>query len=774
MTHLIRSASVLYAVLVAATQYGQSLAVSLCNRDGERPVHVRGVSGTYCVPQKLCEGYFSATNEQLLACPRAGQQDVVGSGVLVRDSCCAIVDSDSGKLGCVERKNATLDTACLILPRNRDFDRVNRKKRRGRTLQNSVTSEATFTISVSTPVPPYIPPAVTSAPRLTKVGSTIDPAITTLTPTEAPMQATQVSVEATEGPVSASSNLEASPIETPPPTLSTATITKVPEDVAPMIEDPARTKSIAFDTMDDQQTQAPLLTTKGPPSATQVPLYYEESSALTLAPNISDKVSRTSAPTWSTSPPTPVQNPLTAVPTLNDTTASVEATEVPMMINESLKSDIQPSTVVTSAADISGKALEITDAPPDPMLISSSTNTTASNTTSNASASPNATLISKPAPVAENDASVESTMSPVSTHTLPPGASPTATSEILDENITTPILATEIPETLTTELSRPTDIVSNMSVSADTTSRPTDSVSNMSVSTDNNSPTQSVPTAPSILTPPVATLNLTSPTNSSPAMAMQVLNSGPTSDSIVPEMTITPSQASPPLEPVSPSIISSANSDRPTLAQMNVLPLAPAETSLDLSPDSGASESSSHNFESVNASGCYLRESNCSSSSPASEPTGSFPNYEQTGSMLATYAGASTAGPSFTSNDTSASNDVLQLSPIIDDDGNYSNLPLVDGSLNPAISGSIGGSSEVGNTVTFIIVGCAATIAILFGIFYLRPKRVDTLQLLTPVEAPPLIDRSGYGEYWFNRSVESEPVGPYDASSTPREIGASV
>ncbi|KAF1781720.1 hypothetical protein GQ600_11842 [Phytophthora cactorum] len=141
-----RTAAVLCAALVAISQSAQGLRVlsSVCDRRGERPVQVVGVSGTFCVAQRPCEGFV--TGDELLACPRAGQRDVFGGDELAGDSCCAVVDSNSGALGCVLVAEGS-QTACLS--REREFARVGRRRARSRTLQDVVTSEVIFTISVS-------------------------------------------------------------------------------------------------------------------------------------------------------------------------------------------------------------------------------------------------------------------------------------------------------------------------------------------------------------------------------------------------------------------------------------------------------------------------------------------------------------------------------------------------------------------------------------------------------------------------------------------------
>jgi len=72
----------------------------------------------------------------------------------------------------------------------------------------------------------------------------------------------------------------------------------------------------------------------------------------------------------------------------------------------------------------------------------------------------------------------------------------------------------------------------------------------------------------------------------------------------------------------------------------------------------------------------------------------------------------------------------------------------------------------------FIIVGSVAAVALMFGVFYLRPKRASPLELLTPREPPPPMDRTG--AYPYDRSLESEPAGPYDAASTPRAMTGSI
>ncbi|EGZ25074.1 hypothetical protein PHYSODRAFT_285036 [Phytophthora sojae] len=72
----------------------------------------------------------------------------------------------------------------------------------------------------------------------------------------------------------------------------------------------------------------------------------------------------------------------------------------------------------------------------------------------------------------------------------------------------------------------------------------------------------------------------------------------------------------------------------------------------------------------------------------------------------------------------------------------------------------------------FIIVGSVAVVALMFGVFYLRPARGNRLELLTPREPPPPMDRTG--AYPYDNSLDSDPSAPYDASSTPRAMMGSI
>ncbi|KAG6595805.1 uncharacterized protein IUM83_18247 [Phytophthora cinnamomi] len=120
-----------------------------------------------------------------------------------------------------------------------------------------------------------------------------------------------------------------------------------------------------------------------------------------------------------------------------------------------------------------------------------------------------------------------------------------------------------------------------------------------------------------------------------------------------------------------------------------------------------------------------------------------------------------------------SSNGVLKLTPITDDSDKSASALSEDGSLSPANGGDGGGSSVLGtNTMIFIIVGSVAAVALMFGVFYLRPARANPLELLTPREPPPPMDRTG--AYPYDNSLESDPSGPYDASSTPRAMMGSI
>ncbi|CAH0522015.1 unnamed protein product [Peronospora belbahrii] len=102
------------------------------------------------------------------------------------------------------------------------------------------------------------------------------------------------------------------------------------------------------------------------------------------------------------------------------------------------------------------------------------------------------------------------------------------------------------------------------------------------------------------------------------------------------------------------------------------------------------------------------------------------------------------------------SKDVLQLFPITDVSS--------DDSLS---SGEDTDSNALGsNAMTFITVGTAAMVALMFGIFYLCPKRTNPHELLTPCEPPQPSNHTG--AYPYNHSLELEAAGPYDAASTPR------
>ncbi|RMX70256.1 hypothetical protein KXD40_000738 [Peronospora effusa] len=98
-----RSIVAVYGLLTASFQsaIGFTVVHSGCEGLEEQPVRVVGVVGIFCVPLQPCEGSVNSGTNEPIACPREGQRDVFGEVELMTDSCCAVVDSVSGALGCV-------------------------------------------------------------------------------------------------------------------------------------------------------------------------------------------------------------------------------------------------------------------------------------------------------------------------------------------------------------------------------------------------------------------------------------------------------------------------------------------------------------------------------------------------------------------------------------------------------------------------------------------------------------------------------------------------
>lgn len=201
-----KTVATLSVALGVAYQSSCGTQASLCDKSGERPVRVKGVSGSFCVPRQQCDGFLSGTNGKPLFCPRSGQRNVDGSVTLAQDSCCAVVDSIRGTLGCVQKEHNS-QTACLLpiqQPREQDYVRIGRKRGRSRTLKSDVTSEAIFTIPVSLreAVTPTMNSAAAKSAILAKAAQTIAPVIPAMS---------NASVISSQIPVAASIDSEVTP-----------------------------------------------------------------------------------------------------------------------------------------------------------------------------------------------------------------------------------------------------------------------------------------------------------------------------------------------------------------------------------------------------------------------------------------------------------------------------------------------------------------------------------------------------------------------------------
>ncbi|CAH0485048.1 unnamed protein product [Peronospora farinosa] len=643
-----RSIVAVYGLLTASFQsaIGFTVVHSGCEGLEEQSVRVVGVVGIFCVPLRPCEGSVNSGTNEPLACPREGQRDVFGEVELMTDSCCAVVDSVSGALGCVlagaeERKSVCLPSANWR--RERDSFRLSRRRKRMQNVADSL-SPAGSTGVTPAPVIETDPSVATTTPlaaATTPVAMTtlIPMAMTTLTPVE------YSATEASATPVVSSSV----PVNSP----------SVPVNSS---SGPVASTSAPFATATTVAVHVP---------SSVVPVSTAKTEISTIDTAASDTLSESSSSSGSG----PTYSPFVVIPT--------PLTPTPLCTMGSDCNDNGGLVLEVSSADTSGpgSAADGSLRPPTPTSVPRSA--------ADGSLRP-------PTPTSVPGSAADGSLRPPTPTSVPGSAA---------DGLLRPPTPTSVPAA---------DVEISESAGSLTGST---SLSNGSI--------------------PIGTMG-----NSS---EMRSTSTGSVATLI----------------------------DEGTGASLNVsLASSPETASSNSSSNLGSDEPSDSGSIAVNSvkNGSLDNLSNSNAESSTKDNVVPKPSLSRSSSSILAPASHSLEIERLTPVPIVSpwSKGVLQLSPITDDDNENSvnPPPSTDGGLPPVNGIHTDESNALGlNVILFITVGSVVAVALIFGVFYLRPKRAITHELLTP-EPPRPMDRTG--AYPYDHSLELESTGPYDASNTPR------
>uniref|UniRef100_M4BRL7 RxLR effector candidate protein n=1 Tax=Hyaloperonospora arabidopsidis (strain Emoy2) TaxID=559515 RepID=M4BRL7_HYAAE len=716
-----RTAAVLGLALGVSSQStaGRSTEAAACDARGTQPVHVVGVVGTFCV-----------------------QRDVLGETELPTDSCCAVVDSDSGALGCVLVREGEEGDAVCLWSRVEEGARGSQRRRRrwSRMMREEAASDgfdstlrfpadATRTDDVTvtrseafeaTDAPPAVSLSVTTLPEAAEkralepeageqvtsaVGLTVAPVVTSTTST----------VTTATAPV----------VTMTPPTVAVATYTPAGPNNGDVTVATVGTKSgTIIAATSDPVALAPVAAV----AASAIPMLPipAPSVATSTTPAINPDAVTTVPESNSFSGLSPV--PVTSLPELSSMSDSIDEMVLPELSSMSGSADMMIQPELSS---MSGS----TDVVILPELSSMSGSTDADLVlTPTLSPSPatlppfTAMLSSQSGPGLARAPTVISTANVTSMH---PSTTPPAPTPVPGRNNTTP------------------------------TPTPTLIVSGSSSGSDNSDDSGSFPEG--------SFANMPGP--GSAIMSMEFSSSG-SGDYPEIESTSAPAGTTGLVDGSRAAAISANVNDSsvsPPWLDNAGLKSGASSASIDVN-DSWSPTSKSRGADSLDnedssvesLSGEVVRSGSSSPGSSSLSPLSTAPPllFPSSGSLKIERL------PPLPS-ESASPNGVLVLAPIMDHGGDSVNPLLSGGSQSPVNGEEIRGSGESSaadtQTVLFIIIGCIVAAALVSGAVWLRPKRANSVDISNLREPPEPMDTS----YPY---VESEPAGPYDASRTPRVI----
>lgn len=780
-------------------------------------MRVKGIYGSFCVPRQQCDGFLSGTNDKPFFCPRAGQRNLDGGVTLAQDSCCAVVDSIRGTLGCVQKEENS-QTACLMppkWPREQHYVRVGRKRGRSRTLKSAVTSEAIFTIPVSLrgTLTPTMNGAAAKSAILTKAAQTMAPVIPAVS--NASLAPIQVSLAASEGSeltpsdfVGTNDVLQDEAQATQQESSDTAQVPTYMQEyldistaaVGPVISIPGASTAGPRTGDCADMTESPDVTAPAPVIAYERPALVLASVAAEVSREPPSALLLTSPPTTnilvlinSTMEPIALaDNTSPAKISAIDVAAPIAVTEVPCDIQESVKIATQSPQVTNAtpaldyfaAAPATADALKATMPPllSENSAIDVVNNDAASltaNLTTRASQAFN-TLNAVSTPVVNEGFSMYQTTTVVLANTSQAFGTASATvaaatalsAKASGSSLLTPMI--ETPSKTNSSMTTLSDTIVLQSVIATTELPDTSASSVLSGINATSDPSFTSMAQQSNLS--TETSNLRSAFEETNGPSSQLANyTFNTSQLTAPSSTLDNAFLETGCRNSSVTGYETAESryrsnDSATKAGISSLSSASKLLSSSSIPGSGRSGPADSN-ERVNSGDSFRgRVVASDSKAPAriSMPSMRFPPSSSSSSWLSTPPESSVI-ESLTPPNFISSSGKLQLSPINDDS---EDVLYTGGSMLAADNGCTVGSSALGsNMIAFIIVGSLAAVAIFFGALYLRPKRVNPLQQLTHLEySHPMLHSS---DYWHDQSIESEPSESYNVSRTPRAIPPS-
>uniref|UniRef100_A0AAV1TDK4 Uncharacterized protein n=1 Tax=Peronospora matthiolae TaxID=2874970 RepID=A0AAV1TDK4_9STRA len=700
---------------------GRSSEAAACDAQGAQPVHVVGVGGTFCVQVRPCEGVVFGEG---FSCPLMGQRDVLGETELPTDSCCAVVDSDSGALGCVLVREGEAGDAVCLWSRVEEGARVSQRRRRrwrfpaDATRTDDVTGTRGEAFEATDAAPPAVSLSMATLPEAAEdralepetgdqvasaVGLTVAPVVTstisTVTTATAPV------VTTTPATVAATTYTPAGP-NSGEVTVATVGTTASPGTILAATSDPVASAPVAASAI-------PMLTIPAPSVVTST------------TPAINPAAIATVPEPKSFSGVSPV--PVTSLPELSSMSDSIDEIVQPELSSMSDSADVM---ILPDLSSMSGS----TDVVILPELSSMSGSTDADLVLTPTSSPSPATLPPFTAMLSSQSGSglagVPTVISTVNATSMQPSTTPPSPTPVLERNSTTP---TPPPPTL---------IVSGSSSGSDD-------------SDDSGSfPEGSIASTPR---PGFA------------IMSMEFSSSG-SGDYPEIESTSVPAETTGSVDGSRAAAVSANVNDSSVSPPWLVdegLESDASSASIDVS-DSWSPTSKSRGADSLDNGDSSAESLSGEVGRPGSSSSGSgfLPPLSTTPPLLFPSSG-SLKTAHLPPSESASPNGVLVLAPIMDHGGDSVNPPISGGSQFPVNGEEIRGSDESSaadtQTIMFIIIGCIVAAALVFGAVWLRPKRASSVDISNLREPPEPMDTS----YLY---VESEPAGPYDASSTPRVI----